>query len=411
MSSNKKEVVIIGAGVIGCSIAYHLGRRGIPSQIFEMDSIAARASGKSWAIVVHPRTLLAEEEVAAGGLFSVPEGSVRPWMELASIGYFRLPYIALELKEEAGVDIGLSEFPMVDIARSEEEEKDYKAMYSEQKSEGHYENDWLEAKDLKNIYPNIDSRVRGGFSHPSFQYEPYKYVLGLAQAAEKMGANFRQGEAVGFRRKGSKITSVTLATGTEIEGDLFILATGPWAAQTTSWLGNEIPIRINREQCLRLEVPNRLPPYVLTAGLAPRETVIAIVPHANGEVILGHAAEADLQPDLEGSIITEEAKTTILSDAIDLLPSLSEAKLIEQRGDFEGWAPPPNSSQPVIGRLPEWDNAYVAARFGTQGQILSLGAGQCMADLIATEGKVPLRIKNMMEVLSPDRLPDRKVNE
>lgn len=407
--SSKKEVVVVGAGVIGCSIAYHLGRRGIPSQVFEMDGIAARASGKSWAIVVHPRTVLTQEAAAVGELMVVPEGGIKPWLELVSIGYFKLPYVALELKEEAGVDIGLGELPMLEIARSEEEEEGLKAMYAEQRSEGYLENAWLEAKELRAIYPGIDGRVRGAFCYPCFQYEPYKYVLGLAQAAEKMGADLRQGEAVGFKHKGSKITSVVLATGTEVEADEFILATGPWAAQGTSWLGNEIPIRINREQCLRLEVPNRLPPYVLIAGLAPRETAISIVPHANGEVVVGHAAEADLQPDLDGSIITEEAKTTILSDAIDLFPGLNEAKLVEHRGDFEGWAPPPNGSQPVLGRLPEWDNAYVAARFGTQGQILSLGAGQCMADLIATAGKVPYRIKNMMEVLSPDRLPDRKV--
>jgi glycine/D-amino acid oxidase-like deaminating enzyme len=411
MSPNKKEVVIIGAGVIGCSIAYHLGKRGIGAQIFEADSIAARASGKSWAIVVHPRTVLTQEAAAVGELMSVPKGGIKPWMELVSIGYFRLPYVALELKEEAGMDIGLSEFPMLELARSQSEEEGLKAEFNQQRSEGYYENDWLEAKELRAIYPDIDRRVRGAFCYPCFQYEPYKYVLGLAQAAEKMGANFRQGKAVGFKHKGARITSVILATGTEVKADVFILATGPWAAQGTSWLGNEIPIRINREQCLRFEVQNRLPPYVLIAGLAPRETAIAIVPHANGEVILGHAAEADLQRDLDGSIITEEVKTTIMSDAIDLLPSLNEAKLVEHRGDFEGWAPPPNSSQPVIGRLPEWDNAYVAARFGTQGQILSLGAGQCMADLIVDEGKVPLRIKNMMEVLSPDRLPDRIVTK
>jgi len=75
--------------------------------------------------------------------------------------------------------------------------------------------------------------------------------------------------------------------------------------------------------------------------------------------------------------------------------------LIEHRGDFEGWAPAPNNIQPVIGRLQEWDNAYIAARFGTLGMMLSLGAGQVMADLIIGEGRIPDRVKNMMEVLSP----------
>ncbi len=42
--SSQKEVVIIGAGVIGCSIAYHLVQQGVSSQVIEMDSIGARCA-------------------------------------------------------------------------------------------------------------------------------------------------------------------------------------------------------------------------------------------------------------------------------------------------------------------------------------------------------------------------------
>jgi glycine/D-amino acid oxidase-like deaminating enzyme len=91
----------------------------------------------------------------------------------------------------------------------------------------------------------------------------------------------------------------------------------------------------------------------------------------------------------------------LLTDALDLLPTLNEAKLVEQRGDFEGWSPPPRRIQPVLGRLPEWDNVYIATRFGTLGMMMSLGAGRVMADLIIAGGRVPVRFKNMMGVLSP----------
>ena len=52
--SKKHDVVIIGAGAIGCSIAYHLARRGITSTIIEKEYIGARASGKAWAVVSYP---------------------------------------------------------------------------------------------------------------------------------------------------------------------------------------------------------------------------------------------------------------------------------------------------------------------------------------------------------------------
>ena len=393
---SQKEVVIIGAGVIGCSIAYHLAKQGVPSQIIEMDSIAARASGKSWAVWSYPPRILGMEGQPPEELFSMPEGSVRPWLELFWLGYHRLPDVALDLKENGGIDIEYGELPWIKVVLSESEEKDYKANLSLQRSQGFYEGYWIDGDDLRSLFPDINPRARGGLIFTYLQVEPYRYTLGLAQAAEKMGVSIRQGEAVGFRHKGSRITSVTLATGTEVEADVVVLAMGPWSGQGTSQLGKEMPILINREQCLRMQVPKRLPPYALSTHAGQ-----AIIPKVDGSVILGHAGSADLQTGFDVSLTTEEVKMMLINDAIDLLPTLNEAELVEQRGDFECWSPPPNRIQPVLGRLPEWENAYIATRFGTLGMMLSLGTGRIMADLIIAGGRIPNRVKTMMECLSP----------
>jgi glycine/D-amino acid oxidase-like deaminating enzyme len=104
---------------------------------------------------------------------------------------------------------------------------------------------------------------------------------------------------------------------------------------------------------------------------------------------------------LEVSLTTEEAKTMLTNDATNVLPTLSEAKLVEHRGDFECWSPAPNHIRPVLGRLPEWDNVYIAARFGTLGMSMSLGAGEVMADLISAGGRAPDRVRTMLDVLNP----------
>jgi glycine/D-amino acid oxidase-like deaminating enzyme len=184
-----------------------------------------------------------------------------------------------------------------------------------------------------------------------------------------------------------------------VEADIVVLAMGTWSGQGTAWLGGEIPIQMNRDECVRLEVPQRLPSYQLRT-LAGH----TILPKVDGSVLLGHAGVSDLQNSFDVNLVTEEGKTDLLEGAIDLLPSLQEAKLIEHRGDFEAYSVPPKNIQPVIGRLPKWDNAYVAARFGTMGFNMALGTGQCMADLIINRGLAPLRVKTMMDILSPARL-------
>jgi len=397
--TSKKEIVIIGAGVIGCSIAFHLAKQGVPSLIIDMDSIGARASGKSWAVIVYPPGMIHMEGADPNELFSMPEGSVRPWVELFWLTYNRLPDIALELKEKGGIDIGYGEVQRIRVVLSEDEEENGKATREWMRNQGFYEGGyWIDANELRAIYPDINPRARGGIVGTSLQLEPYQYTLGLGQAAEKMGAEVLLREAVGFRHKGTKVTSVVFSTGSEVEADMFVLAMGPWTSQSTSWLGKEIPIMVNREQCLRLEVPERLP-----YGLSSSESGM-LLPKVDGTVILGHAGVADIQTSFDVSLTTEEVKTDLLSEAINLLPRLGEAKLVEHRGDFEGWSPPPNHIQPVLGRLPEWDNVYVAARLGTLGQTMSLGVGQVMADLIIAGGRPPHRFKTMMDYLSPARL-------
>ena len=402
---SQKEVVIVGAGVTGCSIAYHLAKQGVPSQIIEKDSIGSRASGKAWAVWPYPARLLVLEGEPPENLFSAPEGGIRPWLELAWLSYHRLPDMALELKEKGGINVGYSEIPWVRVALTESEEKDYKQRLSVMRDAGYYEGRWLGADDIKAIYPDVNPQTRGGLVLPYRQVEPYEYTLGLAQAAEKLGTSIRQGELAGFRKQGSKVTAAILATGTEVQADVVVIAMGVWSGQSTSWLGKEMPILLNLVQCLRVEVPQRFPPYALqreVEGIIPA----TIIPKVNGSVIVGRAGVEDLPSSFDVTLTTEEEKTAMIDGVVELLPTLQEASVVEHRGDFEGWSPAPNHMQPVLGRLSEWDNVYVAARMGPLGMAYSLGVGPVMADLIIGGGRIPESVKNMMEVLSPARLED-----
>ncbi|MBA7679984.1 tRNA 5-methylaminomethyl-2-thiouridine biosynthesis bifunctional protein MnmC [subsurface metagenome] len=181
LSMFQKDVVIIGAGVTGCSIAYHLAKKGVPSQIVERDSIGARASGKAWAVFPYPPRLLVWEGEPADELSAAPKGGIKPWLELAWMSYYRLPDVALELKEKGGINVGYSEIPWIRVALSESEEKKYRHWLSLMTAAGYYESRWLEADDIKAKFPYISPQTRGGIVLPYRQVEPYEYTLGLAQ--------------------------------------------------------------------------------------------------------------------------------------------------------------------------------------------------------------------------------------
>jgi glycine oxidase len=394
--ASQREVVIIGAGAVGCSIAFHLAKQGVRSQIIEREAVAARASGKSWAVFVYPPRLIALEGQPGDLLFSMPVGSVRPWLDLVWSGYHRLPDLALELREATGVDIGFGELSWVRLVFTEEQEAASRAALATLREQGYHEGYWMDRCDLHGLFPGLNDDVRGGAVFPFLQVEPYRYTLGLAQAAEKRGVQIRQGEVVGFRRQGSRVTGAVLASGAEVAADAFVLATGPWTGRSTSWLGRELPLLINREQCVRMEVPKRLPPFGLTVPNG-----VTIVPKVDGDVIVGHAGMPDLQSGFDADLTTAEEKMRMLTEAAELLPALNDARLVEHRGDFEGWSPGPRHIQPVLGRVPGSDNAYVAARFGTMGMMMSLGTGRIMADLIVAGDRTPVRFQHLLDVLSP----------
>jgi glycine/D-amino acid oxidase-like deaminating enzyme len=235
----------------------------------------------------------------------------------------------------------------------------------------------------------------GGATYPAGQVEPYKFSLAMAQAAEKLGAEIVQGEVVAFATQRDKITGVRLASGNELEADAVVLATGPWIGKASALLGCQIDCRPVFSECLRAKMPGDLPLHTLGAG------DFWILPKKNGEVILATYGAADFidRPDFDASL-SEEARMAALEGVARVLPALEDAIIVEHRGDLLAMAPMPPYQKPVMGRLPEWQNGYVAARFGGDGVCMSPAAGELMAELIDT-GKAPLRARRMFERIAP----------
>jgi len=404
----RKDVIIVGAGVIGCSIAYHLGRRGISACIVDRESIAVRASGKAWAVFTYGPVWTGyekcvttpSEELGSGPLdtsLTVPGESVAQWLYLHTASYDRMPEFAIELKERGGIDIEYCETPSTNLVTQKEFEEagGPQELLRPMREVGGVEADWIDSAALREQFPSLNPDYVGGISYPAGQVEPYKFTLAMAQAAEKLGAEIVRGEVVAFATEGDKITGVRLASGNELQADAVVLATGPWIGEGSAQLGCQIDCRPVFSECLRVKMPADLPLHTLGAG------DYWILPKKNGEVILARYGAEDFvdRPNFDASL-SEEMKMEVVAGVARILPALEDATIVEHRGDLLAMAPTPPYQKPVMGRFPKWQNGYIASRFGGDGVCMSPATGELMAELIDT-GKAPLRARRLFERLAP----------
>jgi glycine/D-amino acid oxidase-like deaminating enzyme len=96
--------------------------------------------------------------------------------------------------------------------------------------------------------------------------------------------------------------------------------------------------------------------------------------------------------------LNEKLILTTVAECAAILPELENAKLLEHRGDLLSMPAEANSEKPILGRLPQWRNGYVATHFGPLGISMSPAAGELVAELIAT-GKPPLRAAKTLDHL------------
>ncbi len=406
--SSGKEVVIVGAGVSGCSIAYHLARRGVTSTIVERESIGTRASGKAWAVIAYPPSNLLDQrlppDLGGGadplqGLDAVPpEGEDHAsWIDLFWMGYFGIRDLVREIEQASGIDVEFAEGRstlLVDDSHDPSSARDRLLALARGTVASEYQ--WIDADELRASFPGISRAFVGGLCTPEFQIEPYKFTLALAQAAEKLGVEIRHGEVVGFGTQEDRVTSVRLASGHELDAEAVVLAVGPWSEQLAAKLGCELPIANALDDCIRVKVDEPLPLHSLSDGDS------WIIPLRDGDVICASwhdGVESRRRSNFDASL-SDEVALQIMTRVTRILPSLEQARFVEHRGDLLAFAPPAPCERPVLGRIPGWENAHVATRFGGSGMMLSPGVGELMAELVA-DGSIPPRAQQLMNVLSP----------
>jgi sarcosine oxidase, subunit beta len=367
-------VVIVGGGVMGTSVAYHLARRGVSDVL-----------------------LLERSELFGQGATGKCAGGVRH--QFASEINVRLSIESIRMLEqfEAELDqpIGLKRCGYLFFLTRAEDVAAFEHNVALQHRLG-VRTEWLSAAQVRERVPLLDcSDVLGGtfYDHDGLT-DPNSVVAGYVSGARRLGARLLSGiEVTDIDVSGGRAVSVDTPVGS-VAAEVVVNAAGPFAARVGHMLGVELPIWPLRRQMLvttpLLDVPPDFP-FVI-------DFATGLYFHREHDGILTGQANPSEPPGFDESVDLEWERQHLAS-AVCRMPLLEQAGLAHHWAGLYEMTP---DAHPLIGRLTPLANAYVVAGFSGHGFMHGPIAGKLLAEVIVDGHAATLDIS----MLSPDRFSE-----
>jgi sarcosine oxidase subunit beta len=223
--SDSFDVVVVGAGVIGCATAWELAKAGARVAVVDKGPLASGSTGRSSAIV---RQHYSNETTAR--------------MALHGLRFFR------DFDEQVGGDCGFVPAGFVVLVPAEDAEG-LEANVALQQAVG-IDTRVVPAEELAEVVPNIASTdlVAAAFEPGAGYADPHQTTQGLADAAKRMGARFFLGrEVTGIRFEGERVTGVDTEAG-PLLAERVVNCAGPWGARVAAMAGVDVPVASCRAQ-------------------------------------------------------------------------------------------------------------------------------------------------------------------
>jgi sarcosine oxidase subunit beta len=349
------DVAIIGGGVHGCSIAYHLAKKGVRCALFERSYLSSGASGRSAAGARHQFGTEVNCRLAIYNL----EHLASPKEELD-------PPFPLEFEQSGYLWITYSEAQLQQLEKN----------VSLQNSLG-IPSSILSPEEIKEVAPALDVRGMLGASWctKDGHINPHTLTFAYAYAAKRLGAEiYAETPVTGLLRWKDRIRGVQTAIG-DCHAEAVICAAGPWSAHIVSWAGLDVPITPERHQLLVTEPVERIRhPFVLCMddGSYWKQC-------PNGTFILGWGNPLDIKE------ISDESSWEFLHEAtkrvLSKMPSLAGVRVVRQWAGTYDVTP---DSQAVVGATPVED-FFLDCGWSGHGLQFAQSIGRIMAEIVCGE--------------------------
>jgi sarcosine oxidase subunit beta len=351
------DVVIIGGGVIGASVAYHLALGGC-TDVVVLDAAPGSGQGSTGR--------------ATGG-FRAQFGSAEN-IRLSLLSRDKLRRFA----DETGVDPGYHPVGYLFLAREQAELELLLAAQALQHAEGLPEARRVDADEARALNPAIDGEIAGGTFCPTDGYiRPLQILRGYTEAAQRLGVRLVFGApAEGMRREGDAIRAVRTAYG-EIAAGAVVNAAGAWAARVAGMAGVALPVTPLRRQ-VALTEPCALLPADMPMTIFCDDGFHLRV--RDGRVLL-------LWPDQPAgddpycAEVEDEWIDRVVRRAGERLPCLRGAA-IDRAGCWAGLYEMSPDHHVLLGASPEVPNFYLANGSSGHGVMHAPAIGQLLAEIM-----------------------------
>ncbi|MBN1318905.1 MAG: FAD-binding oxidoreductase [Anaerolineales bacterium] len=348
---NRAEVIIIGGGIQGISLAYHLAERGLTDIcLLEMDMLGSGSSGKSASVICHA------------------------FQSEISLPLTRWSFEALmRFEQEIGVSPGYEPIGCLLIGGSQ-------GMVELRRRHQLLQGTWIENRlvDLKEIgrlIPGLNlAGIEGGLYLPQDGgLDPHSIMMGYASQARRRGVRFEEGvEALNLIQENGRVRGV-LTTAGSIEAKWVVNAAGSRARDVGSWAGLDLPIR----NCKR---------HILVTGAV--EGFFHPIPFTY-EWEKGWYLRREGPGFLIGMGVLERAwddvrvEPSFIEELIDY--ASFRAPALEDAGLMTTWAslrPLTPDDDPILGPTPQLAGFINDCGWGGHGVMNAPAAGMALAELI-----------------------------
>ncbi|MGV3488761.1 MAG: NAD(P)/FAD-dependent oxidoreductase [Tuberibacillus sp.] len=349
------KVVVLGAGIVGASAAYHLALEG--AEVIIVDKKHEGQATAAGAGIVCPWLSRVDD----------PD-----WYNMSKSSACYYPTLVSQLEEDGEIDLGYAVVGGLGISKDVEELKEIEQRVTERKKQAPEvgEITFLSPGEPQKLFPPLDPSYGAIHVTGAARVDGRLLREALLNAARKHGAVYLQEEAE-LVTVGGKVTGVKTKSET-ISADRVIAATGAWTPHLLEPLDVQLPIEPQRGQIIHISLPDQDTsdwPVVLP------QTSYYLLAFSDRRIVVGATRETGSGFDYR---LTARGVSEVLNAGLEVAPGLSNGTLHEIRIGFRPMAP---SHIPILGFVPQYEGLVIATGLGASGLTMGPYFGKLAAEL------------------------------